>query len=154
MLVARRRRRPPRGRAGEQRRRRRRRPFERAKCCDLWQLQYPCLHRKPIQSHTPRRSYHILNSLFEDEDDFAATLEDVVEADDLVALGAGGQHGDLVEDLGRAVLPGAVAAAAWARARAVLGRVLHAGLAMSALAHGGEETAGKRRKTSIWCAVQ
>ena len=47
-------------------------------------------------------------SLFEDEDDFVLVVEDVSEVDDLVGVVADGEHGDLVQDVHRAVAQRAV----------------------------------------------
>ena len=63
-------------------------------------------------------------------------LEDVLKVDDPVGLGAGGEHGDLVEDL-----HGAVHAAPHARRE--LGGVHHAALAMRALPDGREKATEK-----------
>ncbi len=61
-------------------------------------------------------------------------LEDVLEVDDPVGLGAGGEHGDLVEDL-----HGAVDATSDAGRK--LGGVHHAALAMCTLPDGREKAA-------------
>ncbi len=63
-------------------------------------------------------------------------LEDVPEVDDLAGLAAGGEHGNLVKDLGRAV-------DAAAHPGGELGRVLHPALSVGALAHCGKQPAEK-----------
>ena len=45
----------------------------------------------------------LTSSLFEDEDDFVFVVEDVSEVDDLAGVVAHRQHGDLVQDVHRAV---------------------------------------------------
>ncbi len=77
--------------------------------------------------------------LFQNQNDLVSVLEDVLEVNDPVGVGAGRQHGDLVQYLHRAV-------DAAADARRELGRVHDARLPVRALAYGGEKTAGKKRE--------